>query len=90
MEENVMERKMPPYGMLVLVKVLIPMDYNAPAEFYDCHGLEFICTGTRYEPDDGTNLDTWDIWVNPVFEDLKDEDILAWEYLPDDITQNKC
>jgi hypothetical protein len=84
-----MKRKMPDYSEMVLVKVLIPDDYEAPSEFYDCHGHTFICVGIRFEPngEDYPNA-TWDVWVSPTLEDLHDKDILAWQYLPKDITEN--
>jgi hypothetical protein len=79
-----MKRKMPAFGEMVLVKALIPYDYDAPSEFHDCHGKEFICTGIRFQPDLDQSQCVWDIWVSPVLEDLHDEDILEWMYIPKD------
>ena len=82
-----MEREMPAFGELVLVKALIPYDYDAPSGYNDCHGKEFICTGIRFQPDLDQSQCVWDIFVSPVLEELHDEDILEWTYIPKDFNK---
>ena len=77
-----MKPKWPDYGEMVIVKVLVPVDYDAPHDFWDCHGKGLTGAGIRFE-DDFKGGSRWDVWVCPLLEDLHDKDILGWEYLPE-------